>query len=135
MKWVLDASVALKWFLAEEYQDTAQEVLQAVIAEPEWFAVPELFLFETYAALCRLHPHPLQAFRRGIFRQPMTAELASDADRFRRMGLSAYDACYAALAWQISGTWLTFDSQAHQCLAVQGISCLLSEGLPQGWER
>jgi len=56
MIWVLDASVAVRWFLKNESHPNADAVLQRLIDCPEFFAVPELFCFEVYAVLCRLHP-------------------------------------------------------------------------------
>jgi predicted nucleic acid-binding protein len=143
MKWVLDASVALKWFIAEPGHETAEEVLHSLLIQPELFAIPELFPFEVFAVLGRLHPQPAEAFRdgvipildSGILRQPMTEQLASDAEEYRQLGLSAYDACYAALAYEIGGAWLTFDEQAHRILEGQGISFFLTEGLPPDWGK
>jgi predicted nucleic acid-binding protein len=143
MKWVLDASVALKWFVAEPGRETADEILHGLLINPELFAIPELFPFEVFAVLARMHPQPAEAFRdgvipildSGIFRQPMTEKLASDAERYRQLGLSGYDACYAALAHEIGGAWLTFDQQTHRILEGQGISCFLAEGLPPDWGK
>ncbi|MFZ0612141.1 MAG: PIN domain-containing protein [Desulfobacterales bacterium] len=83
------------------------------------FAVPELFAFEVYAVLQRLHPSGLNAFRKGILpllqggplRHPMTEDLAVKANRFVKKGLTGYDACYAALAFDLKGCWLTFDKK------------------------
>jgi predicted nucleic acid-binding protein len=143
VEWVLDASVAVKWFLAEPGQETADEVLRGLLARPEYFAVPELLPFEVFAVLGWVHPQPAEAFldgvmpiiESGIFRQPMTAELASDAGEYQRLGLSGYDACYAALAREIGGTWLTFDEQAHRILEGRQLSCFLAEGLPADWDK
>jgi predicted nucleic acid-binding protein len=141
MIWVIDASVALRWYLEEEADDRADEVLQAVIDVPRRFAVPELFAFEVFAVLQRLHPDGLMAFQEGIIpllqggllRHPMTTELASKADRFVEKGLTGCDACYAALALDMKGRWLTFDRKAHQMIKKFNVSCLLSEGLPDNW--
>jgi predicted nucleic acid-binding protein len=141
MIWVLDASVALRWFLKEEAHDFADEVLRTVVEDPRQFAVPELFSFEVYGVLQRLHPNGLQAFRRGIIpllqggvlRHPMTEELAVKANRFVKKGLTGYDACYAALALDLKGCWLTFDKRAHQLIKKEEASFLLSEGLPEDW--
>ena len=116
MIWVVDASVALRWFLEDEAHAYADEVLEAVVEDPRRFTVPELFAFEVYAVLQRLHPDGLQVFRKGILpvlqggvlRHPMTEELAVKANRFVKKGLSGYDACYAALALDLKGCWLTF---------------------------
>ncbi len=135
---MLDASVAIRWLLEDEEHPHAEAVLQEVIDHPEFFAVPELFCYEIYAVLCRLHPSPLEAYiegispilHGGILRSPMTDDLATDAVRFTRMGLTGYDACYAALAMQLKGTWLTFDAKAHRCVVRAGVSHSLKKGLP-----
>ena len=44
---------------------------------------------------------------------PMTKALAAPAQRFIQLGLTGYDACYAALAADLGGRWLTYDQQAH----------------------
>jgi predicted nucleic acid-binding protein len=141
MIWVVDASVALRWYLEDEAHDSADKVLKAVVEYPSRFAVPELFAFEVYAVLQRLHPNGLQAFRKGIIpllqggllRHPMTDNLAVKTNRFVKKGLTGYDACYAALALDLKGSWLTFDKKAHLLIKKDGVSCLLSEGLPKDW--
>ena len=141
MIWIIDASVAVRWFLEDEAHDCADEVLQAVIEDPRKFTVPELFAFEVYAVLQRLHPDGLNAFRKGIIpilqggllRHPMTEELAVKANRFVKKGLTGYDACYAALARDLKGCWLTFDKKAQKLIEKDKISFLLSEGLPKDW--
>jgi predicted nucleic acid-binding protein len=139
--WVIDASVAVRWLIEDEVHPHAEDVLKKVVDEPEKFAVPELFSFEVYSVLQRLHPNGLDAFRKsilpilqsGIFRQPMTESLAVKADRFVKIGLTGYDACYAALAQDLRGIWLTFDKKAHVLLQQENISCCLEEGLPANW--
>lgn len=142
MIWVIDASVAVRWFISEESHMNADEVLKGVVDRPRQFAVPELFSFEVYAVLLRLHPNGLHAFRNGvipllqggIFRQPMTESLAQKASRFVQKGLTGYDACYAALAKDLKGIWLTFDKKAHRSIQKEKVSFLLTEGMPKGWE-
>jgi predicted nucleic acid-binding protein len=141
MIWVVDASVAIKWFIVEETHPRADEVLERIISEPRRFAVPELFSFEVFAVLYRLHPDASQVFEKavipllqgGIFRQPMTWELASKAGHFIRLGLTGYDACYAALARDLGGLWLTFDDKAHRLIERENLSCLLAQHLPRDW--
>jgi predicted nucleic acid-binding protein len=141
MIWVIDASVALKWFIEEECHPHADEVLTKLIDQPDRFAVPEIFAFEVYAVLQRAHPAGLEVFRKGIipllqggiFRQPMTEKLAIGADRFIKLGLSGYDACYAALARNLKGTWLTFDKKAHSAIRKEKISLFLDESMPPRW--
>ena len=141
MIWIIDASVAVRWFLEEEAHDHANEVLKKVVEDPRGFAVPELFAFEVHAVLERLHPNGLQVFREGIvpllqggvFRHPMTEELALKANRFVKKGLTGYDACYAALAMDLKGCWLTFDKKAHELIASEKRSWPISEALPKEW--
>jgi predicted nucleic acid-binding protein len=141
MIWVVDASVAVRWFIEEEAHVHADAVLERVLKEPRRFAVPELFSFEVFAVLQRLHPKPLMVFEKalipllqgGVFRQPMTLDLALKADKFVRLGLTGYDACYAALAKDMKGLWLTFDDKAHRMIKKERVSCLLTENFPETW--
>lgn len=140
--WVLDASVAVRWFLKGEADKAAKQVLARLVHEPELFAVPELFCFETFAVLERLHPAPVEAFvegvipllQNGLLRFPMTESLAQRADAFVKKGLTGYDACYVALADELQGVWLTFDEQAVSKVAETKLSWCLARGLPEGWD-
>jgi predicted nucleic acid-binding protein len=141
MIWVVDASVAVRWFLEEPDGEWAERVLERVIEQPGRFAVPELFAFEVLAVLERLHPEPLSAFvdgvipilQGGVLRSPMTAELARRGHSFVEKGLTGYDAVYAALARELGGLWLTYDAKAHRAIRSENVSRLLSEGPPNGW--
>jgi len=139
--WVLDASVAVRWLLEDETDENADSVLKRLVDEPRLFAVPELFAFEVYAVLERLHPDGLRAFKEaiipilhgGMLRHPMTESLVAGANRFVAKGLTGYDACYASLAKELRGLWLTFDKKAHAKVMNLHVSHLLSEGMPPGW--
>jgi predicted nucleic acid-binding protein len=139
--WVLDASVAVRWFIEEENHPNADEVLRRILEEPGRFAVPELFAFEVFSVLLRVHPKGLDAFvhgvlpllQSGILRYPMTEALATKAHRFGQRGLTGYDACYVALAQKLDGRWITFDSKAHQAIRQDRVSWDLDAGLPPGW--
>jgi len=141
MIWVVDSSVAVRWFIQEEADPFADGVLERMVNEPSRFAVPELFSFEVFSVLHRLHPDAVQVFNQaimpllqnGIFRQPMTEELAVRASHFVRSGLTGYDACYAALAKDLKGLWLTFDAKAHRLIEREKVSSLLTEGMPKNW--
>ena len=141
MIWVLDASVALRWLLEEEFHSNADMVLEKIVYYPDSFAVPELFAFEVFSVLQRLHPNGLQAFKigiipllqLGIFRQPMTERLAVKANYFVELGLTGYDACYAALARDLGATWLTFDKKAHRLIKKEKISCFIEDRMPDKW--
>ena len=82
MIWVIDASVALRWFLEEETHQSADEVLKKVVEDPCRFTVPELFAFEVYAVLQRLHPDGLRVFRKGII--PLLQGGSAQASHDRR---------------------------------------------------
>ena len=141
MIWVIDASVALRWLLEEEAHSHADMVLEKIVNNPDSFAVPELFAFEVFSVLHRLHPSGLQAFKMGIipilqlgiFRQPMTERLAVKANYFVKLGLTGYDACYAALALDLSGIWLTFDKKAHRQIEKEKISRFIENRMPDKW--
>ena len=141
MMWVIDASVAVKWLLEDESHPNAELILDRLLERPGLFAVPELFGFEVFAVLSRVHPDGVSAFTEGIvpilhagiFRQPMSGELVRTADLFIKSGLTGYDACYAALAKDLRGIWLTYDKKAHTSIQKYNISCDLTESLPPGW--
>ena len=63
----------------------------------------------------------------------MTEKLAVAADRYTKMGLSGYDACYAALARDFKGIWLTFDEKAHRMIQKENLSCFIDENMPEKW--
>jgi predicted nucleic acid-binding protein len=136
--YIIDSSVALKWFLKNEAHANADAVMRELIDRPEIFAVPELFLFETYAVLCRHHPHSVEVFLSGVYplmnsgilRQPMTDSLAKLSYDFVIRGLTGYDACYAALALELGGKWLTFDEKAHEKIKRSNISINLFRTRP-----
>ena len=64
--WVIDASVAVRWFLEDEKNVYADKVLARLVEEPTRFGVPELFCFEVYSVLCRVHPAD-RGFEAGSF--------------------------------------------------------------------
>ena len=129
--------------LADEQHPHAQAVLEALLVHPEYFAVPELFAFETFSVLQRLHPRPVEAFvegmlpllQSGLLRYPMTEEIAQLGSKFVSYGHSGYDACYAALAKELGATWLTFDERAHGKLSELEVSINLAKDLPENMER
>ena len=126
----------MKWFFLEETHPHAERILDAILANPGQFTVPELFSFEVLSVLIRLHPNPLSVYREGILpilsngllRYPMTESLAEKAISLsKKRGLSGYDATYAALAEEIQGTWLTYDQKVHHLLKDTGLSLNLWE--------
>lgn len=141
MIWIIDASVAVRWFIEEEIHANAEEVLQRVVESPGFFAVPELFGFEVFSVLCRIHPDGKKVFSEavlpilnsGLLRLPVSENLIYQAGKFVELGLTGYDACYAALARELDGYWLTFDKKAHRMIEKEQVSCLLLDSMPEGW--
>jgi predicted nucleic acid-binding protein len=141
LRYVVDASVALRWYLLEEHSENAESVRRRTVEEPALFAVPELFGYEVFSVLFRAHPHPWQAFREGILpllrsgilRYPLTDGAAERGARFAALGLTGHDAMYAALAEELRACWLTFDAGAHARIAAEKLSFDLNGGLPPEW--
>jgi predicted nucleic acid-binding protein len=142
MIWVIDASIAVRWFIEQESHPNADSVLEKMLSQPERFAVPELFCFEVYAVLSRIHPHGAEVFIKGmipvincgILRYPMTESLVLKAADFVNKGLTGYDACYAAMAKELKGMWLTFDGKAHRIIEKARMSYDITKSLPRNWK-
>jgi predicted nucleic acid-binding protein len=121
---VLDASVAIKWFVPHEAGAAeAIAILDQVRDSPAEFAVPELFFNEMLAVLTRLLGRDAAAVRRYLDAlQDLGFErigngrdlLACAADLACAHGLTGYDALYAASAQLTGGRWLTADLKAHR---------------------
>jgi len=132
---VVDASVAIKWFVRNEPLGAeAEQVLDAIERDPSAYAVPELFMNELLAVLCRLslrEPVPVKEALAlvealGWHRVGNGHELlALAADFAIKWNLSGYDAIYAALAALTNGVWLTADARAVRRVGNQGIVQLL----------
>ena len=121
---VVDASVAIKWFVAKEpLVDEAAQVLDEIGRDPAPYGVPDLFMNELLAVLCRLpgsrSPKVQEALALvealGMARVGNGHELlALAADFAEQWTLSGYDAVYVALAALSDGVWLTADARAAQ---------------------
>lgn len=121
---VLDASVAIKWFVADEPgHDEALRILDEVRDSPARFAVPELFFNEMLAVLVRLLGNDDAALRLYLEAlQDLALErigngrdlLARAGELACKYGLGGYDAVYAASAQLTAGCWLTADLRAHR---------------------
>ncbi len=119
---VVDASVALKWFVTDEpLAEEAGSVLTEIERDPAPYLVPDLFMNELLAVLCRLpesRPSRVQEALALVEALGMTRVgnghelLALAADFAGRWRLSGYDAVYVALAALSNGVWLTADVRA-----------------------
>lgn len=123
---IVDASVAIKWFVpAEAGRAEAIEILDRIHQAPSAFAVPELFFNEMLAVLTRLVGRDAIAIRSymdalqdlGFRRIGNGRELLACAAQLAcSHRLSGYDAVYAASAKLTEGVWLTADAEAHRRL-------------------
>jgi len=119
---VLDASVALKWFVeAEPLKAEASSVLEDIERDPRPYLVPELFMNEMLAVLARMSDASAERLgealslieRLGLTRIGNGHELMQTAAAMAcRWGLSGYDATYVALASLTGSVWLTADKKA-----------------------
>lgn len=128
---VIDASVALKWFVDDEpLVDEAREVLEAVGRDPRPYLVPELFMNEMLSVLARLPGASTAKVQEalalleslGLARFGNGHEiLALAADLAHRWRLSGYDAIYVALASLTGAVWLTADLRAASKVRRRGL--------------
>jgi predicted nucleic acid-binding protein len=119
---VLDASVAVKWFVAgEPLRDAAHRVLDDIARAPGSYMVPELFMNEVLAVVSRAPDATAKGVQDllsfveslGIARVGNGHELLAKAAQLAcEWGLSGYDAVYVALAALSDGVWLTADAKA-----------------------
>jgi predicted nucleic acid-binding protein len=122
-RYVLDASVAAKWYLAsasEPLLAQADAVLRSYLAGEAELIVPELFFVEFVNVFwkaerqgrCDSHTSR-QAVRsilaHGLESAPIVPLLPDAAEVARRYGCSVYDGLYLALAIERSATLITAD--------------------------
>ncbi|MBI1862454.1 MAG: type II toxin-antitoxin system VapC family toxin [Deltaproteobacteria bacterium] len=130
---IVDASVAIKWFIEEPGHEVAIAMLEELIEKPRNFAVPELFFFELFHVFHRILPRATNeqfdllttVVELPIQRFSMTRELLEACSEFQKMGLSGYDSAYVGLAKVLKGQWVTFDSKAHAVVRHTNLSKLL----------
>ncbi len=132
---VVDASVAIKWFVTSEpLVAEAERVLGEIEENPSRYLVPDLFMNELLAVLCRLPGSTPSKVKEalslvealGMTRMGNGHELlALAADFAGRWRLSGYDAVYLALASLAGGEWLTADARAVRRVANSDLVSLL----------
>lgn len=131
---IIDASVALKWFVHEEEgRDEALAYLEKIKSDPRDFAFPELFLEEMLSIFCRIVPSAETAVEYlnvlqdlGIARLGNGRKTLEEAARIsKKFNISGYDSLYVANACLVDGLWITADKKAHLKLAPLKISKLI----------
>ena len=131
---VVDASVGIKLFLAEEGSDAADALFaQLAQSPPARFYVPDLFYSECANILwkyVRYYGYPAGNARQDVadllalrLQTVSTADVLAPALALAlQYDITAYDACYAALAQQLGLPLITADSPLRRKLAGSGIA-------------
>ena len=128
LRLVIDASVGVKLFLREPLSEQAEALFTHLAADPPaHFYVPDLFFVECANILwkyVRRFSYPpedagenVRALQRLRLRSVSTAELIADGLRLGlEHGVTAYDACYLALAHRLHVPLITADQRLVQAL-------------------
>ena len=126
---VVDASVGIKLFLAEDLSDRADALFAHLAADPPGqFSVPDLFYIECANILwkhTRRSAYPTEKARKALtdlgglaLKRFPTADLAAQAlDLAVQKAITAYDACYVALALRLSVPFVTADEKLARTLS------------------
>ena len=126
---VVDASVGIKLFLTEALSGHAEALFAHLAADPPGqLSVPDLFYIECANILwkhTRRSGYPVDQARSALtdlgqlaLRRVPTSELADQALAIAiQTGLTAYDACYVALAQQLAVPFVTADEKLARVLA------------------
>ncbi len=126
---VVDASIAAAWFLPDEHNDAADQLMADLRSAPGrvpslfWFETRNLFLMaerrgrlaagEAVMSMAQLRGLPLQD--EGAGGDPRVLALAA------RHALTAYDASYLALAIQLALPLATTDKKLAAAARLEGI--------------
>jgi predicted nucleic acid-binding protein len=116
---VVDASVALRWFVDQPGHDVAAAWLRRFATDPELFVAPDLLHLEVYGGLARLQPPREPGWAIGCFQRlerlgirtlPTTLPLFERGLALsRELRIGGYDALYLAHAEDLGIPWLTAD--------------------------
>jgi len=116
--YVIDASVFIKWVVAEDDSDKALMVWQQARADRTSMAAPDLLLYETGNILVRKKGFEVQDVKRTIrlliesdidIRPLNTALILQAVEMADATGCSVYDGTYLALTRELNGTLVTAD--------------------------
>ncbi len=122
LRCVLDASVGIKLFIEEEFSDKVERVFSKLAEDPQAeIHVPDLFYIECANILLkytRRFNRPLEDSLKDIkdlndlaLKSTSTSELIEEAlELASEKNLTAYDACYAALARRLALPLVTADA-------------------------
>jgi len=127
---VVDPSLAAKWFIDEQGSDKAKTVLLDIQERPEQYIVIELFFVEMLSILSRtgIEGEKLKEYlgyleELGLQRVALGHEqLMIACNLVKKHAISSYDAQYISLAQLLKGKWLTCDAKAHAKIQMLGVS-------------
>ena len=130
MALVVDASLAAAWFLPDEHNDAADQIMAKLDQNPG--RAPSLFWFETRNLFLvaerrgRLQPGEATTTMAQLRGFPILDE-GTGADRLvlalaERHGLSGYDASYLALAMSQNLPLATLDRKLAAAARAQGVA-------------
>jgi predicted nucleic acid-binding protein len=133
---VVDASVGIKLFVPENGSQQADRLFNRLAADPPAsYFVPDLFYIECANILWKYvqrFGYPLENARQDVhdlqalaLHDVPTADLAAEAlELALELNITAYDACYAALARRLELPLVTADDFLARKLAASGINVL-----------
>jgi predicted nucleic acid-binding protein len=140
--YVVDASAGIKLFLPEAMAWRAHALFQGLQADPPIkLCVPELFFIECANVLWKhvrrgtfsaevVVPHLSVLLALPLEVTPTRALCASAFGLANRYGITAYDACYVALAQQLGAPLITADEALARLLPDMRSQILLLKDLP-----
>ncbi|MEX0779217.1 MAG: type II toxin-antitoxin system VapC family toxin [Balneolales bacterium] len=128
-KLVIDAGVALKWFLNEEFSEQARSIMK----QDYEFHVPDLFFLETSAVLSKkarrreLYINEATRIRNilALFPFDVTPDeyLKDQAfDLSLKFKVSMYDCMYIMLAMAVEGKMITADRRFYRSMQQFGLA-------------
>ena len=121
MTLLLDASVAIRWFVDQPGAEKAHQWLERFAEDPDLLVAPDLIRFELAGALARLQTKRDGTWaercfdrfdRLGLRTLPTTrAEYMRALQLSRELKVGGYDAIYLAHAESLGIAWLTADER------------------------
>ena len=120
---IVDASVAAKWFVDEKYSDAALSVLK----ERNRLHAPDFLLLEMDSIICKWIRRCVVTVEEGmelrdalrrypIQNHPFASYLNSAFAIANQMGQSIYDCLYVALATLLDARMVTADRRLYECI-------------------
>lgn len=116
----MDASVAVKWFVVEEYSDASLDLLRGHVAGSLTLAAPALIQYEVLNALRYSHVFDVEKLTRvakilddlQLALYSLARELAVlTAKTAYELDLTIYDAAYVALSKHLGARLITADEE------------------------